>query len=224
MNVSRWLAVFALFLIILLAGILFWPFIFNEIIRPIALVVWVLLRVFVLSIDQRFYWAIIILVSVFLLLRRLLSSPQATMQSTDFQRPNVTIKSIHHWYSLLAVSPRNAYDDRTIKKELAQLLLLLFATKKRTAADYRLYEALGQGEIPLPEHIHTFLFPGEPHEAGWPIKRFLQSIRRTPKKWIRRWTGQEKAEYYQMINEVLGFVEASLEIKDDDGKLTPNKY
>ena len=224
MNVSRWLAVFALFLIILLAGILFWPFIFNEIIRPIALVVWVLLRVFVLSIDQRFYWATIILVSAFLLLRRLLSSPQSTLQSTDFQRPNATIESIHHWYSLLAVSTRNAYDDRTIKKELAQLLLLLFATKKRTAADYRLYDALRQGEIPLPEHIHTFLFPGEPPEAGRPIKRFLQSIRRTPKKWIRRWTGQEKAEYHQMINEVLGFVEASLEIKDDDGKLTPNKY
>lgn len=224
MNVSRWLAVFALFLIILLAGILFWPFIFNEIIRPIALVIWILLRVFVLSIDQRFYWAIIILVSAFLLLRRLLSSPQSTMQSTDFQRPNVTIKSIHHWYSLLAVSPRNAYDDRTIKKELAQLLLLLFATKKRTAADYRLYDALRQGEIPLPEHIHTFLFPGEPQGARRPIKRFLQSIRRTPKKWIRRWTGQEKAEYHQMINEVLGFVEASLEITDDDGKFTPNKY
>ena len=224
MNVFRWLAVFALFLIILLAGILFWPFIFNEIIRPIALVVWILLRVFVLSIDQRFYWAIIILVAAFLLLRRLLSSPQPTMQSTDFQRPNVTIKSIHHWYRLLAVSTRNAHDDRTIKKELAQLLLLLFATKKRTAADYRLYDALRQGEIPLPEHIHTFLFPGEPQEAGRPIKRFLQSIRRTPKKWIRRWTGQEKAEYHQMINEVLGFVEASLEIKDDDGKLTPNKY
>ena len=224
MNVSRWLAVFALFLIILLVGILFWPFIFNEIIRPIALVVWILLRVFVLSIDQRFYWATIILVSAFLLLRRLLSSPQSTLQSTDFQRPNVTIKSIHHWYSLLAVSTRNAYDDRTIKKELAQLLLLLFATKKRTAADYRLYDALRQEEIPLPEHIHTFLFPGEPPEAGRPIKRFLQSIRRTPKKWIRRWTGQEKAEYHQMINEVLGFVEASLEIKDDDGKLTPNKY
>lgn len=224
MNVLRWLAVFALFLIILLAGLLFWPFIFNEIISPIALVVWILLRVFVLSIDQRFYWAIIILVSAFLLLRRLLSSLQAPMQSADFEGPNVTIKSIRHWYSLLAVSPRNAYDDRTIKKELAQLLLLLFATKKRTAADYRLYDALRQGEIPLPEHIHTFLFPGEPPEAGRPIKRFLQSIRRTPKKWLRRWTGREKAEYHQMIDEVLGFVEASLEIKDDDGKLTPHKY
>lgn len=224
MTVSRRLAGVAFFLIILLAGILFWPFIFNEIIRPTALVVWVLLRVFILSIDQSFFWAVIVLVTAFLLLRRLLISPQPTTQSTDFQRPNATIENIQYWNGLLAASARNTQDDRTTKKELAHLLLLLYATKKRTSADFRLYDALQQGEIPLPEHIHTFLFPQEPQKAERPLKRFLESIRRTPQKWVRRWTGQEKAEYYQLINEVLAFVETSLEIKDDDGNLTPNRY
>lgn len=223
MTVSRRLAGVAFFLIILLAGILFWPFIFNEIIRPTALVVWVLLRVFILSIDQSFFWAVIVLVTAFLLLRRLLISPQPTTQSTDFQRPNATIENIQYWNGLLAASARNTQDDRTTKKELAHLLLQLYATKKRTPADFRLYDALHQGEIPLPEHIHTFLFPPERQQAERPLKRFLQSIRQTPPKWIRRWTGQDKAEYFQMVNEVLAFAETSLEINDDDGKLTPSR-
>jgi hypothetical protein len=41
----------------------------------------------------------------------------------------------------------------------------------------------------------------------------LQSIEKTPRKWIRQWTGREKTEHYQMIDEVLSFMEASLEIK-----------
>lgn len=224
MTVSRRLAGVAFFLIILLAGILFWPFIFSEIIRPTALVVWVLLRVFILSIDQSFFWAVIVLITAFLLLRRLLISPQPTTQSTDFQRPNTTIENIQYWISLLATSAQNPQDDRTTKKELTHLLLLFYTTKKRNSADFRLYDALHQGEIPLPEHIHTFLFPPELQQAERPLKRFLQSIRRTPQKWIRRWTGQDKAEYYQLINEVLAFVETSLEINDDDGNLTPNRY
>jgi hypothetical protein len=222
-NIFRRLAVFALFLIFLLAVMLFWPFIFSEIIRPIALVVWVLLRVFVLSVDQTFLWAVIVVAVAFLLLRRLLLSPQPTAQSTKFNRPNATIEHIQYWHSLLAESARNAPDDRATKKQLAYLLLLLYATKKRTSADFRLYDALCQGEIPLPEHIHTFLFSEKLQHTERPIARLLQSICRTPKKWIWRWTGQEKTEYHRMINEVLTFVETSLEIKDDDGKLTSNR-
>jgi hypothetical protein len=187
------------------------------------MVVWVLLRVFVLSVDQKFYWMVIVLISAFLLLRRVLSSPQTTAPSTVFQRPNATIENIQYWHSLLAASARHPQDNRTTKKELAHLLLLLYATKKRASADYRLYEALQQGEIPLPEPIRAFLFPEAPKQSERPLKKFLQSIRKTPKKWIRRWTGQEQAEYYQRVDQVLDFVETSLEIKDDDRKLTPNR-
>lgn len=223
MNIARRLAIVAFVLIILLTGVLFWPFIFSEIIRPTALVVWVLLRVFVLSVDQRFYWAAVVLVSAFLLLRRLLSSLQPATQPTSFQRPNTTIENIQYWHSLLTAGAHNPQDDRAMKKELAHLLLQLYATKKRTSADFRLFDALQQGEIPLPEDIHAFLFVPEPQPAERPLKRFLHSIRTAPQKWIRRRTGQEKAEYQRMITEVLTFVETSLEIKDDDGNLTPNR-
>ena len=39
----------------------------------------------------------------------------------------------------------------------------------RPILDYT--SALQQGEIPLPEHIHTFLFPEEPQESKRSIKK-----------------------------------------------------
>ena len=41
---------------------------------------------------------------------------------------------------------------------------------------------------------------------------------------MRRWTGQETAEHYRMIDEVLSFMETSMEMKNDDGKFTQNKH
>jgi hypothetical protein len=105
-----------------------------------------------------------------------------------------------------------------------RLLTSLYASKQSTSNDFRVYEALQQGRIPLPENIQTFLFPAEPQESGGPIKRLLQSIQKTPRKWMHQWTGQEKAEYYRMIDEVLDFVETSLEIKNDDRKFTHNEH
>ncbi len=223
MNVFRRVAVVAFLLIILLAGALFWPFIFGEIIRPVAQAVWVLLRVFVLSIDQSVFWVAIILMTAFLLLRRLLFSTEPTAQPEGLQRPNTAIENIQYWHSLLDSSAGDPQDDRATKKQLAQLLLQLFATRRRTSADFRLYDALQQGEIPLPEDIHAFLFAAEPQQAQRPLKRFLHSLRTAPQKWLRRRTGQEKADYYRSVDDVLTFVETSLEIKDDDGNFTPNR-
>ena len=113
---------------------------------------------------------------------------------------------------------------KSLNEELARLLLSLYATKQRTSADFRLYDALQQGEIPIPEHIHTFLFSEEPKQAGHSFKKLVQSIRNTPRKWMRHWTGQETAEHYRMIDEILCFMETSLEMKNDDGKFNPNQH
>ena len=93
MKFSRRMVISILFvMLILLVGMLFWPFILNEIIKPIALVVWLLLRIFVLSIDQKYYWgAIIFVVVVFLF--RLLSQDTNTVPSGDFPDANETIEN-----------------------------------------------------------------------------------------------------------------------------------
>ena len=210
-------------MIILLFGMFFWPFILNDIIKPTSLVIWLLLRIFVLSIDQKYYWgAIIFVVVVFLF--RLLPQDQIVIQSEDFPDSNATIKTIEYWRILFTLTGHDVHDEETLKRELIHLLLSLYASKQRTSTNFILYDALQRGELPLPEHIHTFLFPDEPKKSKRSLNKFIQSIRTAPRKWIRRWTGQETAEHYRMIDEVLSFMETSMEMKNDDGKFTPNKY
>jgi hypothetical protein len=228
-RLSRTLVIVSFFLLVtLFVGLLFWPFILNEIITPTSLAVWVLLRIFVFSIDQEIYWmAVIFITSVFLYLR-LRPPSHPTIQSEDSQHSNATMRTLDYWRSLFNLVDVHVQDDETLKKELARLLLSHYAAKQHTSADFRLYEALKQGKIPLPEQMHAFLFPEERQPAGRSliihVKRLVQSIRNTPRKWIRRWTGQETAERYRMIDEILCFLETSLEIENDDGKSNPHQH
>jgi hypothetical protein len=224
MKFSRRVVVSILFaVIILLAGVLFWPFILNDFIKPMGLVAWLLLRLLVLSVDQKYFWiAVIFVVLVFLL--RLLPTDQTIIQSEDLPNTNVTTRNIEYWHSLFMFIDQNGQDDKILKKELARLLHSFYATKQRTSADFRLYDALEQGEIPIPEQIHTFLFLEEQQETGGIFKKMAQSIRNAPRKWKRRWIGQEIADHYRMIDQILCFMETSLEMKNDNEEFNSNKH
>jgi hypothetical protein len=224
MKFSRRVVVSILFImLILLLGMVFWSFILNDIIRPTSLVIWLFLRIFVLSIDQKYYWGAIIFVMVVFLFR-LLPQDQIAIQSEDFPDSNATLKNIGYWRILFTQTGNEALDQETLKRDLIHLLLSLYASKQRTSTSFMLYDALQKGELPLPEHIHTFLFPDEPKKSKWSLNKFIQSVRTAPRKWKRRWTGQETAEYYRMINEVLSYMETSMEIKNDDEKFPQDKH
>jgi Ca2+/Na+ antiporter len=213
MNISRRVAIsIVLITIIFLTGVLFWPFVVNNILEPLALVVWLFLRIFVLSIGQSYYWAAIIFVAA-IFLYRLLSYSQTTPVSEESQDWNETINTIGLWHIRFILNNGDPGDDKSLRQELAHLLASLYASKQRGLSNFEIYVALKDGQIPLPEQIHAFLFPGERQESGSFLNKLFQSIRRTPRKWIRQWTGQEKAEKYRMIEEVLGFMETFLEIK-----------
>lgn len=224
MKFSRRMIISILFIVlVLLFGIFFWPFVFNEIITPIALTAWLFLRIFVLSIDQNCYWGVIVFVVAVLLFRRLFDVP-TTNPSGDTPDENDTVRTIEYWRSMFTLTKPSAYDERALKRELIHLVASLYASKQRSSPTFVFYDALQRGEIPLPDHVHTFLFPNEPKESTRPFKKFMRSVQETPRKWIRRWTGQETKEYHRMIDEILSFMETSLEMENGDGKFTQNKH
>jgi hypothetical protein len=216
MKLSRHVIGLILFVsIILLVGLLFWPVILENVIAPISLTAWLLLRIFVLSVDQKYYWGAIIF-TVLIFIFRLLPRDQIDVKSEDLPETNATIRSIEYWRSQFILAGVNVQDNESFKRELIRLLLSMYASKQRTSTSFVLYEALEKGELPLPEHIRTFLFPNKQKETKRSFKKIVQSIRAAPQKWMRDWTGQETAECYRMIDEVLSFMEKSMEIKDDD--------
>jgi hypothetical protein len=224
MNRSRRVALSLLIAaIVLFIGMLFWPFIVNNIIRPIAVVVWLLLRVLVLSIHQKYIWYVVIF-AAFIVLFRFLPQEQSDLQSYASPERNTTITNIESWRSRFIYDGQNVLEEETLKRELTHLLTSLHAGHQRTSNDFSIHDALQKGEIPLPGNIHTFLFSQELPASGGPLKRFSQSIRETSQTWIRRWTGREKAEHFQRIDEVLNFMETSLEITNDDRNRPQNKH
>ena len=224
MNPSRRVVIaFLIAGVVLFLGMLFWPFIVKDIIEPITLVVWLLLRILVLSIHQKYIWYVVIFAAFFFLFR-FLPQEQSDIQSSVSREPNTTILNIAYWRNLFIYNGQNVREEETLRRELTYLLTSLHASHQSTSNNFLIHDALQKGEIPLPGHIHAFLFSQELPASGGLLKRFSQSIRKTPQKWIRQWTGQEKAEHFQMIAEVLNFMETSLEITHDDGIRSQTKH
>jgi hypothetical protein len=200
--------------LVLFLGLLFWPFVLATILQPIAMVLWLLVRILVLSIHQKYFWYALIFAAVLVLLRLLRQTQSEHPAQASFET-NTTLTNISYWRALFVYNGPDVQEDTSLKRQLTGLLTSLYAWKQGTPNDYRIQDALQQGAIPLPETVQAFLFPQVP-EPGRPLKKFLQAIRKTPRRWIRQWTGQAKAEHDLRIEEVLGFLETSLEINDDD--------
>ena len=211
---KRFILVSLVAALVLFLGLLFWPFVLATILQPIAQVLWLLLRILVLSIHQKYFWYALILAAVLVLLRLLRQTQSEPASQASFET-NTTLTSISYWRALFLYNGQDVLEDTPLKRHLAGLLISLYAWKQGTPNDFRINDALQQGAIPLPDTVRAFLFPQEP-ELGGPLEQFLQSIRKTPRRWIRQWTGQAKTEHDQRIEEVLGFLETSLEINDDD--------
>jgi hypothetical protein len=209
--------------LIVFAALLFWPFLLDNIIKPTGLAVWLLLRILVLSIDQKFFWYASAFAAVVFLFRFLLQE-QTTTQANPYPETNTTIQNIRYWRIMFTYNDHNIRDEKTIRRELLELLTCFYVSKQSMSNHFGIHAALQQGEIPLPEHIRAFLFPEEPSGPDGSIKKFLQSVRKTPWTWVWRWTGQEKAEHYQMIDEVLNFMETALEGNNDERAFKQNQY
>jgi hypothetical protein len=218
------IALVALAIVALMCG-LFWPFIAAEIIAPIALLVWLLLRIFVLSIGQQYYWyGVIFVVLVFLFRLCPPSFNNPTFEKyTDI---NVAIKAFERWRSLFSLVDYDLHSIRNLRWELVRLLLSLYATKQHSDADFRLHETLQRREIVLPDAIHAFLFSDERPSIQRSFLQRAQDFCLFPLKWAwrRPRQRQEIAEYRRRIDEVLGFMEKSLEMNDDDGRTKHNGY
>lgn len=223
MNRSKpFVLAFLIAALVVFLGLLFWPFVLNNIIQPTALALWLLIRILVLSIHQKYFWYAVIFLAVLVLLR-LLRQTQSQLPSQAYVETNTTLTNIGYWRSLFLYNGQDILEDKALRRQLAHLLTGLYALKQGASNDFRMYDDLQQGTIPLPGNIRAFLFPPEPVSGG-PLKKFFQSMRRIPRRWIRQWTGQEKAEHHKMIDEVLNFIETSLEINNDERNLSQNNH
>gem|GEM_PF-1695085 len=200
----------------LLISFSFPAFVQDNFVKPIALVLLLGWRI-VQSIDQRIYWfALVFAVLLYALIRlyRLFQVPN-TFEQTQSPDSNAALEQINYWWTSIRLTEFEVDQADGLKRNLINMLTAIYASKQFHAMPYEVYGALEQRQIPLPEPVYAFLFPAQPFGAKRSIKQALRRWRDMPRRQIRRWTGREKAEYYQMLEQVLKFMEAVMENEDD---------
>lgn len=210
----RLLILLFIVLVFIFVGLLKWQSIFTEILHPVSLVIWLLLRIFILSIGQQYYWWALIL-AVLVLAVRLIPREETIAEKIETNQLNETINAVKHWRSLYIPNESNAY-GRFLERDFLRMLVTMYAAKLRMAPDFKLYDALRQGQIFIPEHIRKSLYSELPRKENWSLHRMIKTIRDWPVKVWRRSSGRDIEEHYRMIEDVLDFFESSLEMKHDN--------
>ena len=218
MKISRRVLIIALILgPFLLIGFMFPSFIQDNFVTPIALVLLLGWRI-VQSIDQQIYWFVLIIAAAlyaFIRLYRLFQVP-GTFEQTTSRDLNVTLEQINYWQTSLRLTDFKIDRSDLLARNLANYAgrricletspchtvrsLHCFGATPGTTARTRL-RLFVSGPIIWREAIH------QTAAADW---------RDIPRKRIRRWTGREKAEYYQLLEQTLKFMESVMENEDDD--------
>jgi hypothetical protein len=218
MSTSKRFALFILALIIVFFLVLvFWPFILNSIIIPISTVVWIVLRIYVLSIDQKYYWGAFILGIMVLVLWQFFQE-EPNPEPDKIKEENIIFTDIEFWQNKFLNLSNNQIDRQLIKKELIHLLTAMYTAEQQDKSQYMILDAIIEKEIPLPETIYDFLFSEELKGKQRSIIKTLKKIWQTPVNWIKLKGIRETQmmETQRMIIEILSLIEISLEIKHDN--------
>ena len=203
-----------------LVGFSFPSFIQDNVVTPIALVLWLGWRI-LRSVDQQLYWFALIFAIVIYSLIRLYRSALGvdTFEQTQSLDSNAALERISYWQTSIHLTSFKIDPSNSLGRNLAKMLVDLYASKQLHVAPHEIYSALEQHQMPLPEPVYTFLFPAQSSGAKRSIKQLLRNLRDMPRKRIRRWTGRERAEYYQLLDQVLEFMESVMENEHDDKRV-----
>lgn len=195
----------------LAAAVLALPWLRANLLSPLALAVWLLLRVLVLSIHQAVWWGALILTALGLLGLALFRRARLV----HLPEPALRLPGAHPletWRWVVEETAGGLPPLPTIGwNAFVQLVVSLRSLERRVPPDYRLHDALRAGQVPLPPEVHAFLFPPprtRPRGVAGVLRRWMGA----PGRALRRLTGRDRAERLRALSSLLSFLERSLEM------------
>jgi hypothetical protein len=212
----------------LLLVLIFQQIIIANVVLPVATLIWVLLRIFVFSIDQHVYWWLLIGVLLLVPLIRELRKTRPYDDPDLSTTSNPWLERVDSWRGSILADEREAAPRSRVRRDLAWLLAGLYATGRQQSADAEIKAALQTGKTDVPDALRAFLWPTErpprppflKDPAGF-VLHVMGSLRAAAVRLVRRLTGREAAEYYQAIELALAHLETSLEMRNDDTPYNP---
>lgn len=208
MNRITRLALFLLILgLLLFLGLIFSSWTMPNIVLPAAQAVWLFLRMFILSVSQEFYWWLLASCAAIWALYQLSRVDEPVREEVHVSY-NEALNNQKLWKELLAFSKGDAVQRDILKQRLILLLASIYNTWQRDTTLLEVRQALESHQLPLPDSLYAFLFTPEPDKpGGLSVRSLFQAFRRK----VRRWSGKEAAEFNNMIDELIEFMENSSE-------------
>jgi hypothetical protein len=194
-------------------ALLFPDILLQGIVGPLAAVLWAAWRV-IISVDQSVYWgALIVLYSLVMI--RLLPRAQSSPSNPGGHHKHEPRTQVEHWRALIENATLGDEQRAALRDSLKTLLASTVSQHERSSAAEREHE-LTSNQIGLPPASHQYLFAAPSRDSG-----LLGSRAMDPFSWIRRqlrrWTKTGRSSEYRTLDELLGWMESSMEIKDDKG-------
>jgi hypothetical protein len=189
----------------------------QGVILPAATVLWLVLRTFVLSIDQRIYWWGLIALASFGSFMLLLHGTVSRAVPRSFAR--TSWDPARRWKDAIHLGRSSAPSQDGFRQSLAWLLSSLYASPRPGGETYQVRLAIQEKRIPVPPGVHHFLFtstrPRTPPPSFFAnpracVQETLESLwenvrNRSPRR-------RRSADYFRSAAEVLSFIETELEM------------
>ncbi len=195
----------------LAAVVLAWPWLQANLVAPLTLAVWLLLRTVVLSVHQGAWWTALVLAAPGLLVL-LLARRTRLLREPAVPAPASRAHPVEVWRALIEETASGMRPLPTVGwNGFVQLVVSLRSLERRVPPDYRLHDALQSGELPLPPEVHAFVFPPErtrPRGVAQRLRAWLEA----PGRAARRLSGRDRAERLRSMSQLMTYLERSLEM------------
>lgn len=153
-NRMRWIILSIGLAFLLAAGLIFRHFLFENVIMPIALILWAVLRVF-MSVDQEVYWVALVFIA-FVFGLRLLPVKVSELSHPAGREARQPAKRLEYWQSLIDKAKESSENQQALTKNLQDLLILVMAIEDQ-ADPNTVREALQHRHLDVPQEIIAYL-------------------------------------------------------------------
>ncbi len=187
---------------ILFLGLAFSGWVFPNIVQPVAQTIWLFLRIFILSVDQVYYWNLLLIAVVIWVLYRFIRRKSPVAPEGTFIR-NEAISNLRNWQAALAYSRQGGSDRDITRSRLLQLVISHFAASQPGRNWIDIQQDLEGRRLALPDSVYDFFFPSAAANTQNPS---LAAISLAFRRWYRRISGQEEATFNRMLDELVDFM------------------
>ncbi len=178
----RWIILLVALAGLLAIGWAFRGFLMANVIMPVVLTIWMILRVF-MTVDQVVYWVVFIF-AAFVLGLGLLPGRESLVVSSDESIGSHRSKRFSYWNKLIQRSEKSREDRIVLENNLRDLAVNVIATEEQMPPE-EVRRSLSQRSLSLPDEVYQFLTPGaveKGQDKASPLKEWLANRDRKSRK------------------------------------------